>query len=59
VKASATKLTDSSDDGKRIGLLTMGQTVYIASYADSSTPAKPIVKIGGKRSISWCLSAQS
>lgn len=46
VKGSATKITDSSDDGKRIGLLTMGQTVYIATYADSSTPAKPIVKIG-------------
>lgn len=43
---NATKVTDSSGDGKKIGLLTMGQTVYIASYADSSTPAKPIVKVG-------------
>lgn len=43
---NATRITDSSDDGKRIGVMLIGQDAYIASYADSSTPAKPIVKVG-------------
>ncbi len=43
---NATQKTDSSDEGKRIGIITVGQDVYIASYADSSTPAKPVVKVG-------------
>lgn len=43
---NATKKTDSSGDGKKIGLILIGQTAYIATYADSSTPANPIVKIG-------------
>lgn len=43
---SATKETDSSSDGKRIGIILVGQTVYMATYADSSTPANPIVKVG-------------
>lgn len=43
---NATKKTDSSGDGKKIGLILIGQTAYIATYADSSTPDNPIVKIG-------------
>lgn len=43
---NATRETDSSSNGKKIGLMLIGQTAYIATYADSSTPANPIVKIG-------------
>ena len=43
---TATKQTNSSSDGKRIGLILIGQTAYIATYADSSTPSNPIVKVG-------------
>lgn len=43
---SATKEDSSSDNGKRIGLITVGDIVYIASYANNSTPENPIVKIG-------------
>lgn len=43
---NATKETDSSSDGKRIGLILVGSTVHLATYADSSTQANPIVKVG-------------
>lgn len=43
---TATKETDSSDDGKRIGIFTVGSKGYIVTYADTSTEDKPIVKIG-------------
>lgn len=39
---NATRETDSSSNGKKIGLMLIGQTAYIATYADSSTPANPI-----------------
>lgn len=38
--------TSSSDNGERIGLFTVDSTVYIATYADNSTPANPLVKVG-------------
>lgn len=43
---NATQKTDSSDEGKRVGIIMIGHDVYIASYADSSTPTEPIVKVG-------------
>ncbi len=43
---NATKETTSSDDGKRIGLMTVDSTVYLATYADSSTRSNPVVKVG-------------
>ena len=43
---SATSLSESSDNGKRIGLTTVGNVGYIAMYADSSTEQDPIVKVG-------------
>jgi hypothetical protein len=43
---SATKETLSSGNGKRIGLITIGNNVYIATYADNSTSENPIVKVG-------------
>ena len=38
--------SQSSDEGKRIGITTVGNVGYIAMYADSSTEQDPIVKIG-------------
>ena len=43
---SATLLSESSDNGKRIGLTAVGNVGYIAMYADSSTEQEPIVKVG-------------
>ena len=43
---SATSLSESSDNGKRIGLTAVGNVGYIAMYADSSTEQDPIVKVG-------------
>ena len=43
---SATSLSESSDNGKRIGLTAVGNVGYIAMYADSSTEQEPIVKVG-------------
>ena len=43
---SATSLSESSDNGKRIGITTVGNVGYIAMYADSSTEQEPIVKVG-------------
>ena len=43
---SETSLSESSDNGKRIGLTAVGNVGYIAMYADSSTEQDPIVKVG-------------
>ena len=43
---SATKETTSSSNGKTIGIMTVGSNGYLAKYADSSTPADPIIKVG-------------
>ena len=43
---SATSLSKSSDNGKKIGITAVGNVGYIAMYADSSTEQDPIVKIG-------------
>ena len=43
---NATSLSESSDNGKRIGITTVGNVGYIATYADSSTEQDPIVKVG-------------
>jgi hypothetical protein len=43
---SATNKTNSSSNGKRIGLITIGDNAYIATYADNSTTENPIVKVG-------------
>ncbi len=48
---NATRETTSSGDGEKIGLFTVEtglneSTVYFVTYADNSTPANPIVKIG-------------
>lgn len=43
---TATKETTSSNNGKTIGIMTVGSTGYLAKYADSSTPADPVIKVG-------------
>ncbi len=43
---NATSLSESSDNGKRIGITTVGNVGYIAMYADSSTEQEPIIKVG-------------
>ena len=43
---SATQQTTSSNNGKTIGVTTAGNTGLLAKYADSSTPAEPIIKVG-------------
>ena len=43
---SATSRTTSSDKGKNIGVMTIGNIGYIAKYADSSTEEDPIIKVG-------------
>lgn len=43
---SATSETTSSSNGKTIGIMTVGDIGYLAKYADSSTPADPIIKVG-------------
>ncbi len=43
---NATSRSTSSDNGKNIGVMTIGNQGYIAKYADSSTDADPVIKIG-------------
>lgn len=43
---SATQETTSSNNGKTIGVTTAGNTGLLAKYADSFTPAEPIIKVG-------------
>ena len=43
---NATSLSESSDNGKKIGVTTVGNIGYIAMYADSSTEQDPIIKVG-------------
>lgn len=43
---SAIRESDSSDNGRAIGVATVGNIGYIARYADSSTPENPVIKIG-------------
>ena len=43
---SATQKTISSNNGKTIGVTTAGNTGLLVKYADSSTPAEPIIKVG-------------
>ena len=43
----ATSRTTSSDNGKNIGIMTIGNRGFIAEYADSSTEQDPIIKVGG------------
>lgn len=43
---SATSISQSSNKGKSIGITTVGDRGYIAMYADSSTDADPVVKVG-------------
>ena len=42
----ATSRTTSSDKGKNIGVMTIGDRGFIAKYADSSTEEEPIIKVG-------------
>lgn len=46
VIGNATSLSESSNNGKKIGITTVGNKGYIAMYADSSTEQNPIVKVG-------------
>lgn len=43
---SAIRESDSSDNGRAIGVTTVGNIGYIARYADSSTLDNPVIKIG-------------
>ena len=43
---TATRESTSSNNGENIGVTLIGQTAYIARYADSSTPDNPVVKVG-------------
>ena len=43
---TATSRTTSSDNGKNIGIMTIGNRGFIAEYADSSTEQDPIIKVG-------------
>ncbi len=43
---NATSRTTSSNSGKNIGVMTIGNRGYIARYADSSTDADPVIKVG-------------
>ena len=43
---TATRETTSSNNGKTIGITTVGSNGYLAKYADSSTPAEPVIKVG-------------
>ena len=43
---NATSPSESSSNGKAIGLTTVGNKGYIATYADSSTEQEPIIKVG-------------
>ena len=46
---NAVRESTSSDNGKAIGVTTVGNIGYIARYADSSTPENPVIKIGDYR----------
>ena len=43
---NATSLSESSNNGKKIGITTVGDKGYIAMYADSSTEQDPVIKVG-------------
>ena len=43
---NATSLSESSNNGKKIGVTAVGDKGYIAMYADSSTEQDPVVKVG-------------
>ena len=43
---NATSFSESSNNGKKIGVTTVGNKGYIAMYADSSTEQDPVVKVG-------------
>lgn len=43
---NATSRSTSSNSGKNIGVMTIGNRGYIAKYADSSTDADPVIKVG-------------
>jgi len=43
---NATTRSTSSNNGKNIGVMTIGNQGYIAKYADSSTDADPVIKVG-------------
>ena len=43
---TATSRTTSSDNGKNIGIMTIGNRGFIAEYADSLTEQDPIIKVG-------------
>ena len=43
---NATSRSTSSNSGKNIGIMTIGSQGYIARYADSSTDADPVIKVG-------------
>ena len=43
---NATSRSTSSNNGKNIGVMTIGSQGYIARYADSSTDADPVIKVG-------------
>ena len=43
---NATSRSTSSNNGKNIGVMTIGNRGYIAKYADSSTDADPVIKVG-------------
>lgn len=46
LSGKATSISQSSGEGKRIGITTVGDRGYIAMYADSSTEEDPVVKVG-------------
>ena len=43
---NATSLSESSNNGKKIGVTAVGDKGYVAMYADSSTEQDPVVKVG-------------
>lgn len=43
---NATSLSESSNNGKKIGITTVGDKGYIAMYADPSTEQDPVIKVG-------------
>lgn len=45
-KHSAVRESTSSDNGRAIGVTTVGNIGYVARYADSSTTENPVIKIG-------------
>lgn len=43
---NATSLSESSNNGEKIGVTAVGDKGYIAMYADSSTEQNPVIKVG-------------